>query len=150
MRVALVLVGLAACSSGWLVPTEPMPVTWRHVPHSRHGYYEKGGVELDGWTCGEQYQRAVAGVPEAVAEMESCSHYNTAYGLLMSGFVLGVATSFGAWLSPLDPSVKRDVAYGGFVTGLTSFLVGYALVPFEIDHMKRAIRIYDQRVGPGP
>ncbi len=47
-------------------------------------FVRKGGVALSGRNCGEAYQRAVTGVPEAAALMRERSSYMTAYGALIS------------------------------------------------------------------
>ncbi len=143
MRVWFVVAMLAACGPELPVPREPMHIDW--VAEGRSGHYEKGGAVLDGYTCGERYQDAVAGVPEALDEMQTCSHYNTAYGVLMSSFVVlplgGLATSMA-----FDGTTRRDIRWGGFVTGLAAFAVGFALVPFEREHRRRAVRLYNAAV----
>lgn len=134
---------LAACGPELPVPLDPMHVDWVH--EGRHGHYEKGGAVLDGWTCGERYQAAVAGVPEALDEMRSCSRFNTAYGILMGSFVVlplgGLAAS-----TAFDGSMRRDIQLTGLLTGFAAFAIGYALVPFEIEHEKRAVQLYNARV----
>ncbi len=143
MRVWFAIAMLAACGPELPVPREPMPIDW--VVEGRRGHYEKGGAELDGFTCGERYQEAVAGVPEALDEMQTCAHYNTAYGILMGSFVAlplgGLAASMA-----FDGTTRKDIQLGGLLTGIAAFAVGFALVPFEREHRRRAVRLYNAAV----
>jgi len=145
MRSWTALVMVAACGPELPIPREPMPIHW--VRRDSHGNYEKGGAALDGFTCGERYQAAVAGVPEALDEMRACARLRTAYGILMPGsLVLPLATSFA-----FDGMTRRDraVQITGLAVGVAAFLVGFVLVsPLETEHEKRAIRLYNDRVLP--
>ena len=143
MRLWTAFVLVAACGPELPIPSEPMPIHW--VRRDSHGYYEKGGAVLDGFTCGERYQAAVAEVPEAVDEMRACARLRTAYGILMpSSLMLPLATSFA-----FDGMTRhgRDIQITSLAVGVAAFLVGFVLVsPLETEHEKRAIRLYNARI----
>jgi len=138
----MAFVCFAACG-GALVPIEPMPIEW--VSSGRHGAYEKGGITIDGWNCGEAYQRAVTGVPEAEALMRECSSYIKAYGALMTGFVvLPIGSIAGG--APIDDHGTRDAVIGvGVGLALTSFALGLVMGHVATTKRAEAVHIYNAR-----
>jgi hypothetical protein len=133
---AVCLVALAACV-GTLPPTERMTIHW-----VGHGHLDKGGEPLDGFTCGEKYQTAVTGVPDAEREMRACWQANAISG----GGFLGALV-----LVPITIETARD---GGSRTLVdieagaiaTSFLIGYIAAFIAGDHLIRAIDVYNAAV----
>ena len=139
-RIAVLVIAsqLAACA-GALVPTERVHInragTWRHRS------YEKGGVALDGWTCGEQYQRAVAGVPEAEALMHDCAGDTQLYGGLMSGFIL--APGLGAAAGELFDSGRARLFDIGAFVGVASFAAALLFGVRAAEERDDAVRAYN-------
>lgn len=141
--VAATSFALASGCSGPLVTTERFPIEWVRTD-SRHGHFEKGGIALDGWTCGEQYERAVAGVPAAEDLIESCSRSNTAYGVLMSAFAVLPITGFGIGLVTSDHAT-RDVVIGtGVGLGLAAFAVGLVMGYRANTTVREAVHVYNR------
>ena len=135
------MVAKLACGCGGdLMPTERMRIEW--VQHGRHGHYEKAGIPLDGSTCGEQYQRAVAGVPPAEELMQRCSDHNAAYGVLMTSFVVVPLTSLLVGFE-LDSHPREIVIGSGLVVGLASFLVGVWMGYLGGQELHDAVHLYD-------
>jgi hypothetical protein len=134
---------LTAGCAGQLVPTEKMPLVWVH--EGRQGHYEKGGYPVDGWTCGEQYRRAVAGNDAAEARIDSCRRYMTAYGVLMGTFALAIPTSIGVAVET-DNRFARGTAVG---VGIASFAVGLVMGYIGNRRLREAARIYNSGVESG-
>ena len=140
MRVPLLAVLAAGCTVP-LVPTERTPIEW--VRNGTHGHYEKGGVQLLGTTCGEQYHRAVAGVPEAEELVDSCERFTIGYGIGMGVFVAGLASA-GVFEATLDGSAQKSAATASLATAITGFAVGLVMARFSIDRMARAVHVYNR------
>jgi hypothetical protein len=135
MRIA-VLVALTACV-GSLPPTDRMP-----IEHVGRGNLEKGGVAIDGFTCGEKYQAAVSGVPDAEREIRACWQANATYGLgILGSLVLApvalVTDHEGGSHALVDAELGAVAA---------SFLVGYIAAFVAGHHLNRAITIYNAAV----
>ena len=113
------------------------------IRDGRHGHYEKGGTPLEGWTCGEGYQRAVTGVVEAEEKMRTRSHYNTAYGVLMSAFVVAPLGALGAGLMVDDHGTRTAVIATGAAVGLTSFLIGLGMAYLASGELHDAVHLYN-------
>jgi hypothetical protein len=143
MRAVLVVLGvvlgLGACA-GQLVPTERAPIRW--VRAHRHGHYAKGGVALDGWTCGEQYHRAVTGVAEAEDLMASCSGYNTAYAALLTTFVASLAVT-GTAPGTTEDGTRTAIVATSLGVGLTSFALSFVMGYHANKRLAEAVRVYD-------
>lgn len=142
MRLYAAALALAGCAGTFDVPTSRMPITWQR--EGRHGHWDKGGVHLQGWTCGEQYRRAVAGVPEAEAEITDCRHSVALYGAMMSVFVLAPLAGIGA-SEAIDHKVDGAWFDGGIGIGGAAFLVGFAAAFAAISQQDQAIDIYNRQ-----
>ncbi len=128
---------LVACGPALQVPSDREP-----IEHVGRGKLEKGGVPLDGFTCGETYETAVAGVREAETEMRACWQANVLYG----GGILGSLV-----LAPVALVTAHDGGSHALVdTELgamaTSFLVGYIAAWLAGHQMNRAIHVYNAAV----
>ena len=137
---AIVALLLAGCAGTFEVPTGRMPITWQH--EGRHGHWDKGGVQLQGWMCGEDYRRAVAGVPEAEAKMDDCRHTVTLYGAMMSVFVLAPLAGIAA-SEAIDHRVDATWFDAGAGIGGAAFLIGFAAAFAAISQQDEAIGIYN-------
>jgi hypothetical protein len=132
---------LGACA-GPLVPTDRMPIDY--VGTGRHGHYEKGGVALEGLTCGEQYHRAVAGVGEAEDLMDSCESYTKAYGYFMGGFV--ALPALGITAAELFDHGNGGLFTASVIAGVVSFAIGVAMGYHAKGLEIEAVHAYDARV----
>ena len=142
--IAMLAASLGACTIP-IVPTERMPITWARTGGG-HGHYEKGGVDLSGLTCGEQYQRAVAGVPEAEDAMRGCERSTKAYGWLMTGFIVLPAASLGVGLA-VDGPARGDVIATGIALGVVSFAVGVIMGVRGRYQLGDAVHLYDRALS---
>jgi hypothetical protein len=133
---AVCLVALTACA-GTLPSTEPMTIHW-----VGRGHLEKGGAPLDGFTCGEKYQAAVTGVPDAEREMRACWQANAIYGGGILGWLVLMPITI-ATAREGGPRALVDVEGGAIAT---SFLIGYIAAIIAGRHLNRAIDIYNAAV----
>lgn len=116
------------------MPTDREPIAW-----VGHGHLAKGGVGLDGFTCGERYLTAVAGAPAAEDEMATCRAANIVYGSAMLGAIAAGTTTIatGAWGSHAEL---------GAGIALTSFAIGFVAAWVAGDHLNRAVDAYNATV----
>jgi hypothetical protein len=142
---ALALVCLAACAVP-IVPTDRAHIAW--VSHGRHGHYEKLDTPLEGTTCGEQYMRAVTGVPQAEDLMRDCYRDNMIYGAGMLGFVAfpvaGLITS-----SETSDSARPAILGTGLGLGVASFAVGFIAAIYSSYRLSDAVGVYNMSVDRG-
>jgi hypothetical protein len=144
VRATPALLILASCAVE--VPTQRMRIEWHG---GRHGAYQKGGVQIEGWTCGEQYQRAVTGVPEAEAMMARCARHNAAYGALLSGFVVLPLAGLGVGELFVHDAHTRDVVLGtGVIVGLSSFALGLVMGYESGVELREAVQLYNGAGAP--
>ena len=132
----LFALSLVACSQ-LPVPTEPMPLTY-----VGRGHLEKGGVPLDGFTCGDRYAAAVTGDTEAEAEIATCGRYNEYYG---AGMIGAIGLSTGALIGG-DVGLSRTGVEITLAVAATSFLVGYVSAFVSGHHLNEGVRIYNEHV----
>jgi hypothetical protein len=140
MRHVAVFLAVAACTIP-IVPTERLPIRW--VQHGRHGGYEKGGVELAGTTCGEQFQRAVSGVPEAEAMMARCHTGTMVYAAGMLGFLVLPGAAAATYVLTGSGTVHDAAFPVGFSLGMLAFGVGYIATFWASARLDDAVEIYD-------
>jgi hypothetical protein len=133
---AVCLVALAACA-GTLPSTDRMTIHW-----VGRGHLEKGGEPLDGFTCGEKYQVAVTGVPDAEREMRACWQANAIYGGGILGWLVLMPITI-ATAREGGPRALVDVEAGAIAT---SFLIGYIAAFIAGNHLNRAIDVYNAAV----
>jgi hypothetical protein len=135
---AVCLVALASCAVSLPVPTERMPIEL-----VGRGNLVKGGVSIDGFTCGETYSTAVTGVREAETEMRACWQANVVYGAgILGALVLGPAALVTAHEGGSHALVDTEL---GIMA--TSFLVGYVAAWIAGHHLNRAIRVYNDSLA---
>jgi hypothetical protein len=132
MRCALLalLVGCAELP----VPTDREPINW-----VGRGNLEKGGVAIDGLTCGERYSAAVAGAPAAEDEMATCRMANIVYGSAMLGAIAAGTVTVATGASGSRAELGAGIA-------LTSFAIGFVAATVAGDHLKRAVHAYNATV----
>ena len=141
MRLAVALLLLTACTVP-LVSTERAHLSWHH-----RGRLEKLGVSVEGYTCGEQYMRAVAGVPEAEDLMRRCHRANTVYGYGMLGFLVAPAVGgVVAWQTDVSAKTAIPVSLG---VGAVSFMVGFVAAYFAGRDLREAVAAYNMSVDSG-
>jgi hypothetical protein len=138
------VLAVAACTVP-LVGTVREPIRW--VKHGRHGWYEKGGAPLTGLTCGEQYERAVAGVPRAEELVASCRRDVIGYGAGMLGFLVFPVAGLTTYLVTDSGPVHRDSGPVGVGLGGASFLVGMLLGYLAEGRLYDAVHVYDDAIG---
>jgi hypothetical protein len=130
MRLAWL--ALAGCAGTFDVPTARMPITWHE---GRHGYYEKGGVDVDDGTCGDRLQRAVESVPAAEQRMIACRHEtDVSFAAMVGGLAIG-----GAGIA--TGSTRWD-AIGGAV-GVSLFVFGFVLARYALGGQDDAVHRYN-------
>jgi hypothetical protein len=142
---ALALICLTACTVP-IVPTDRAHIAW--VRHGTHGHYEKLSTELEGTTCGEQYMRAVTGIPQAEDLMRTCYRDNMIYGAGMLGFVAfplaGLVTGFET------SGTTRDAVVGtGIGLGVASFAIGFIAGIYSSFRLGDAVRAYNMAADHG-
>ncbi|HEY1547852.1 MAG TPA: hypothetical protein VGG28_08530 [Kofleriaceae bacterium] len=135
MRV-FALVALAACVDA-MPTTERMP-----IEYVGRGSLEKGGVAVDGFTCGETYSAAVTGVPEAEREIRACWQANVVYGAGILGSLALVPVAITT-AHEGGPRALVDVEVGAIAT---SFLIGYVAAWIAGNHLNNAIHVYNRAV----
>ena len=138
MRIAAVASLAAACT--WpMVSVEHAPIEWTGG-HS--GHYEKAGVGLYGKGCGEQFQRAVTGVPAAEELMRSCSHFSDGYLVATVGGFGSVLTAAIVDSTSDNPRVER-VTGTVMIGGLIAAFAGFVLAGFATTKLRDAVRTYN-------
>jgi hypothetical protein len=124
VRLIAAAVVLAGCAGTFDVPTGRMPIAWER--DGRRGHWAKGGVQLQGWTCGEQ-----------------CRHTITLYGAMMSVFVLAPLAGIAA-SEAVDHRVDGGWFDAGVGIGGAAFLVGFAAAFVAISQQDEAVDIYNR------
>jgi hypothetical protein len=130
---AVCLVALTACL-GPMPPTERMP-----IDYVGRGNLEKGGVAVDGFTCGEKYKAAVSGVREAETEMQACWQANVVYGAGILGALAFVPITI-VTAREGGPHALVDTEVGVIAA---SVVVGYIAAWIAGHHLNRAIHTYN-------
>ena len=109
------------------------------IEYVGRGNLEKGGVAIDGFTCGEKYQAAVSGVREAETEVRACWQANVVYGAGILGALAFVPITI-VTAREGGPHALVDTE-AGVAVGM--FLVGYVAAWIAGNHLNRAIRVYN-------
>jgi hypothetical protein len=132
-NVVLAWMVLAGCAE-LPVPTDREPIEW-----VGHGHLAKGGVGLDGFTCGERYAAAVQGAPEAEDEIATCRAANIVYGSAILGAIAAGTTTIATGASGSHAELGAGVV-------LTSLVIGYAAALLAGHHLNRAVDAYNATV----
>jgi|SRR5580704_13130891 hypothetical protein len=140
VRLAVVLALVAGCAGSFGVPTERMPISWEGT--GRHMHWVKGGVPLQGMTCGKDYQDAVTGVPAAEERMADCEQSMKIYGIAMGGFVLFPLAGIAAG-ELIDHEIGGKWFAAGLGLGGAAFIIGFAAAYAALTQQDDAMRIYD-------
>ena len=117
------------------------------VGYGKHHHWEKNGISLDenklNDKCGEEFQIAVTGVPEAERKARSCSHDLTTSILLYPlSIVTLVSTSTAA--NEMPRGVARDVTTGAeLAVGLSLLVAAVVLVFRSGNEESDAVQIYN-------
>ena len=146
---ALLLVCLAACTAP-LVSTERAHIDRypRWVGRNHSVIYKKRGVSLGDDTCGDQYMRAVTGVPEAEDLMRSCARGKRGFELGLLGAVAFPLT--GVAIDEWGPrSAGSPAVYAGIGLGVTAYLIGLASNLWAGYKLDDAVTVYNQAVDTG-
>ena len=135
MRGACVVL-LAGCGPMLPVPMAPMP-----LDDVGHGHLEKGGVPVSGMTCGEQFERAVAGVRDAEDDMHACWDADVvAAGGAIGALVLGPTAIVSAHEG--DHRAAEIEAGATMASLLISVVAAFVVMHYE----NRAVRTYNDSI----
>jgi hypothetical protein len=142
LRLVLVAAAVLAGCGSLPVPAGYIPI---YVERSgRHTWYSKGGVPIDGFTCGERYRQAVDEEPAAVALVGRCRRENIAYAvLLIAAFVPPALGLAAAGSDAFDEATRHGLGIGGFALGLVTFGAGMLVGYLGGVDLRQAIQLYN-------
>ncbi len=146
MALALATSGCAAAE----VPVASFPI--EEVHDGKHWYFKKGSVAIEGAPCGEQYRRAVAGVPAAESEIHQCRTDNDLYYAGMVGFAAFPLAGLGIGSELHSHTAEAGVVTTAIALGVLSFAFAYWMDAASDRHLYRAVGFYNalRPVEPPP